>query len=367
MRAIATIHRWLGVTLAVFALLSAASGALLLWSDEYQRWRHPELSALTAPDEPHAVNLARVLDRASGPVGTIAMPRAALPAYQLYLRDGSQALHHPASGALISHWHRLDALPAFLFEAHVRLFAGELGHVVVGLLGVAFSVLAATGLATWWPRRRRMPLRGIVPRRASKLGLMKAHAAQGATTAALILFLGLSGAAIVFHGPVAAALNTLLGSSEVVRPTIDRAPSGGLEVAWSPVLAAAQRSFPDATLRFATLPREAGSPLILRLKQPGELHPNGRSYLVLHPATGAVLERIDATRTGAGPTVFDSLYPLHAGKTGWPGHRLILLVAGLAFTYLAGSGLLVFLRRRARLAHGRSESAGAPPASFPGS
>lgn len=214
-----------------------------------------------------------------------------------------------------------------------------------------------------------MPLRGILPRRASKLGLMKAHAAQGATTGGLLLFLGLSGAAIVFHGPAGAALNTLLGSSEVVRPTVDRAPGGGLDVAWGPVLAAARRTFPEAALRFATLPREPGASLILRLKQPGELHPNGRSYLVLHPATGAVLERIDAMRTGAGPAVFNALYPLHAGKTGWLGHRAVLLVAGLALIYLAASGLLVFLRRRGQRSSDRRAAAAercAPRVAEPG-
>lgn len=86
---------------------------------------------------------------------------------------------------------------------------------------------------------------------------------------------------------------------------------------------------------------------MLRLKRAAELHPNGRSYLAVDPATGAVLRQIDATGTGLGPAVLNSPYPLHAGKTEWTGHRAALLLA-LALCWISASGLWLFLRRQQR-------------------
>jgi uncharacterized iron-regulated membrane protein len=118
----------------------------------------------------------------------------------------------------------------------------------------------------------------------------------------------------------------------------------------------AAASFPAGTVRFVSPPRRAGEPVVIRLRNEGELHPNGRSYLVVHPRTAEALERIDATRRGAGPAVFDALYPLHAGKTGWPGYRLLLSVVSLSLLFICLSGLRLMLGRR-RLRAGDSRRA----------
>ena len=59
-----------------------------------------------------------------------------------------------------------------------------------------------------------------------------------------------------------------------------------------------------------------------------------------------MLDHIDATQTGLGPAVLNSLYPLHAGKTGWAGHRVVLLLLALALCWISLSGLWLFLRRQ---------------------
>jgi len=99
-------------------------------------------------------------------------------------------------------------------------------------------------------------------------------------------------------------------------------------------------------VRFVSPPRQSDAPVLVRLRNEGELHPNGRSYVVVHPASGETLEVIDATRRGAGPALFDALYPLHAGKTGWPGYRLLLTVLSLSLLYMAAAGTVLFLRGR---------------------
>ncbi|MEM6935698.1 MAG: PepSY-associated TM helix domain-containing protein, partial [Pseudomonadota bacterium] len=294
------LHRWVGVTLALFAVLSASSGALLLWSDEYTQWRYPSIRYSQGSTEPNATVIEAALAQASGPVQTLGMPRPGLPVYHLYLKGGDQAYHSITDGSLIDTFGPLGRLPAVLFELHVDLFAGDFGHTLVGMLGLMVTGLLVTGVWIWWPRRRVLRLRRLLPK-GTQLSLMNSHAAQGLLISVLVTFLALSGAAIVFHQESEALLNGLLGSAVNTRPSVRTLDADAGPVVWEKLLGTARNYLPNATLRFVSLPSEKDRPVVLRLRNAGELHPNGRSYLVIHPTSGVALEVIDATQNGLGP------------------------------------------------------------------
>lgn len=343
---LSSLHRWLGVSLAILALVAAFTGVLLLWSDEYYQWRYPALAQAHPQSSVHAVAIEQTLAAARVPVKTLVMPTEGKPAFHLYLADGSQALHAPGDGALIAQWDALDTLPSFLFEAHVRLFAGEVGHTITGIAGLLLLLMLVTGLLVWGPRRRVFRLRRAWPRKASAPMLLNAHAAQGVLASAVLAMLFLTGSAIVFHEPVERLVGLLSASEAVTRPTVLAVTGASGNVNWRSVLATAKSEFTTAQLRMVSLPDGPGLPVVLRFKMPSELHPNGRSYLVLHPDNGRVLERIDATKTGMGPAAYNLLYPLHAGKTGWPGYRLLLALAGLVLMFQVTTASWVFIRRK---------------------
>jgi uncharacterized iron-regulated membrane protein len=343
------IHRWLGTAIAAWLAAVALSGVLLLFEDEYYGWRYPTLPAPSAPAcAADAGTLARIAARGAGTISTIGMPTASLCAYQVWRADGGQALHHPADGSPVATWHGLESLPGFLFELHAHLLLGDPGHQLVGALALAAFLNVLLGFVLWWRRRANLRLRDAVPRGARRPNFLRAHAAQGTVLGLAFIVSLASGAALVFDGPAQALLNRTLGSTGVARPAPDLAAASHAPVDWGAVLAASQRAFPDGELRFAMPPAEPGRPVTLRVRTRGELHPNGRSYLVVEPSSGAVIERIDATGTGAGPAVFNALYPIHAGKTGWPGYRALLLIVSASFVYVALSGAWLYLARPRR-------------------
>lgn len=345
MKTLIALHRWTGAAVAVILLIASVSGGLLLWSDEYQQWQLPQ--AQLPEFEVRPSTIAAIVGAEGRRPTAIGMPQTGSTVYHVYYPGGPQALFDAHFGERIQQWEPGDTLVSFLFEVHVRLFSGETGHTIVGVTGILLCVMALTGIWIWWPRRKRMPVRNLLPKRTSNLSLIKAHAANGVVWGTFALFLGFSGAAIVFHGPAQGALNALLGESGPTRPTVTPVLNAYSEnIHWDSVLTASSLAFPDGELRFIFPPQNAGEPVTLRIRGGSELHPNGRSYLVVHPQTGEVLETIDASTTGLGPTVFNALYPLHSGKTGWPGHRLILVLAAVALIYMSVSGLWVFLRRR---------------------
>jgi len=350
MRILATLHRWLGAAAASVLLVVAISGGLLLFADDYHRWRLPQLTEYSSAPPLSVEALAAVVSSAAGAAGTIAMPRDTLPAYIRYRSEGGQALFDPLSGSQIAQWGPLDTIPGFAFEAHAHLLAGDSGHLGLGFIGLLAAAMVLSGLWLWWPRRQQLPLRTWLPRKTNTAALLRAHSAQGALLGAGMLFLAMTGSAMVFDSQAQAGLSAAFGQDGQTRPARHQlATSVPIKaIDWSRVLEASRAAFPEATLRMITLPRSREQPLILRLRQPAELHPNGRSYLVIDPLDARVIERIDATRAGWGPAIYNSLYPLHAGKTGWIGHRPILVMIAASLAWLCISGLWLFVRRQRR-------------------
>ena len=340
------LHQWLGVTLAAWLALACISGILLLWKDDYYGWRYPALPEAPATFAPDAALIERILSQAT--VSTLGMPTAALPAYHAYLTDGGEALFHPETAELVAGWNTLDALPAFLFELHVYLFLGETGHTLVGGLGIAVLVNLAIGFTLRLRKRGIFRLRFLWPKNTARSQLIRGHAAQGSLLSATFIVLVFSGVAMVFAAPVQAGFYAVFGASDPLRPAplSLRRQSGAVD--WHAVLANSARTLPGAELRFLSIPDTPEKPVIARLRNAGELHPNGRSYTVLHPESGKVLETIDATQSGLGPSLFDSLYPIHAGKTQWPGYRALLTLFALSLLYIAASGAGLFLTRPRR-------------------
>lgn len=340
------IHRWIGVALTVWLVLATLSGVLLLWQDEYFAWRYPALPSQPQSTSPNAEVIEKIVSVTNGRVESIRPPTESLPAYYAYFADDGVALFHPGTAARIAEWGVLDSLPAFLFELHAHLLLGKTGLNVVGVFACLLFVNLTLGLVLWHRRRKVYPVRYFLPKNTSRPLLLRAHAAQGFSLSVLLLFLALTGVTMAFSAPVYAGLNVIFGSADLLRPTVRQIDTESIDVNWPVVLSSIASEFPKGAPRELTLPKSEGEPLIVRLRNVGELHPNGRSYLVLNPGTGMVHERIDATKTGVGPTIGNAIYPIHSGKTGWPGHRLALSLLSMSLLFIAVSGSYLALSRK---------------------
>lgn len=339
------IHRWIGVALTLWVILATLSGVLLLWQDEYFGWRYPALPDQPQSSSPNAEVIEQIVSGSNRRVDSIRPPTASLPAYYAYFADGGVALFHPDTAARIAEWGVLDALPAFLFELHAHLLLGKTGLNVVGVFACLLFINLTLGLVLWNRRRNVYRVRYFFPKNTSRPLLLRAHAAQGFSLSVLLLLLALTGVTMAFSAPVYAGLNAIFGSTELLRPTVRQIDTESTDVNWPVVLSSVSEEFPKGAPRELTLPKSEGEPLVVRLRNVGELHPNGRSYLVLNPGTGTVHQRIDATKTGVGPTIGNAMYPIHSGKTGWPGHRLVLSLLSISLLFIAVSGSYLALSR----------------------
>ena len=112
------------------------------------------------------------------------------------------------------------------------------------------------------------------------------------------------------------------------------------------MLTEGRRRFPDAEFRILSLPRKDGDPIGLRMKQPAEWLPNGRTTMAFDAATGEVLGARDALKLAPGAQAFNMAFPIHASKVGGWAWRILLTISGLAMTMLGSFAVWSFWFKR---------------------
>jgi uncharacterized iron-regulated membrane protein len=247
---------------------------------------------------------------------------------------------------------------AFLFDLHAHLMAGEAGERVGGVISLLGAFLALSGLYLWWPTRRRFSFASLLPRDLSPRTLLLWHRDLGMLSTPILLVLLLSGSGLVFYATAQRLLNGAFGDGVPSHaPPPGPADLSGT-LADASTLATVRAAFPDARIVFYYPPRDGATVHEFRLKQPCELHPNGRSYAHVD-ATGRLLGSIDACDLPPGERAVHAFYPLHAGKADSHAYKLATFLGGVALALLSASGALSYGKR---LWRGRSPLTNPPSA-----
>jgi uncharacterized iron-regulated membrane protein len=345
------LHAWAGAVLALILVVLGLSGSLLVLKDDWLRATVPAARATVEPRPEILGAAAEAVERAHpDEVRTLVFARPDLGIHRVYLKDEGSA-YADASGAVVARWTGNHRLEAWIFDLHHYLLAGDTGLMVAGVAGLAGTVLALTGLVVWAPAWRSF--RGRVwPDSLRRRDLISAHRDAGLIFAIPILMLCLTGGAIVFHKQSQALMVALAPGGA---PPAEAPAVGEGDVDWPKALTAAQAAFPEATLRMANWPAKPGAPANVRLRQPGEWHPNGRTMVAIDPATSQVVQTLDSGKLAPGLRAYNAFYPLHAAAVGGRLYDAAIFASGLALAALGGFGLWSFLikprrRRKAKLA-----------------
>ncbi|MCI0570321.1 MAG: PepSY domain-containing protein [Myxococcaceae bacterium] len=364
------LHRWVGLVLGLWLVVAGLSGSALVFGDALSVQLDPALHRV-APS-PQRAPLSVVLENlraAHGPTPPrfIRMPERADAPYEAWMdAQGSlRAYVDPASGRVLGSRCTQESPVAWLRELHVHLLAGETGETVVGLGGVGMLLLCLTGLVLWWPGRRKLAL-GFTVRRPLKWrrGNHDVHKVVGILALPLLLVGALTGALLVFHAPFDRLLATMNGKPPVAA-TASRGEPPGEGPGVDALLAAADAALPGARTTRVDLPPRPGAPLKVRKRLPGEVHPNGMSFVLLDPASGAILQVQDARTAPLSARVWALRYPLHIGSWGGLPTRLLALLAGLAPGALFLSGFFLWLERLRRPFRTSAPSPGLAPQAPP--
>jgi uncharacterized iron-regulated membrane protein len=357
-------HLYVGLALGLVLIAISLTGSALVFRGEIDRWLRPDLLEVEDPGGERVGPGAAV--QAAGNAWPGAEPRLVhLPQrpgapYKVWLESGEHAFVDAYRGTLLGTRGPQEGMMNTLFALHAELLAGETGLWLVGATGLLTLLLAGTGLVLWWPaglhqlrwRRLRVGLKVAWRRGPWRLNY-DLHRAGGFYTALFLVLVAGTGSALAFYSETGALLNWATGSRPLPPPpTVEErsnaaVPASSLDDA----LRAARKELPAAQATFVYLPQAPEAPLSVRMRTPPEWHPNGRSFVYLHPQEGQRVLRTDDMRDAAGGAwLLPFAYPLHVGvwKIGAVGSfvvRVLYALLGLAPAVLSVTGMLIWFRR----------------------
>lgn len=341
-RSLSLVHCWLGGLVGLGLAVLGLSGAVLLWKpwwvavDQMPR-------AATQAEMQAIIATAETLG-----AGHVTLPSMAFGVAQAGLPDGGGAyISH--DGRLLARWDGVWERPeTLLFELHHHLLMGHTGEIIGGWLGLAAILFAITGLLLWWPTRQTFQWRAL-PTRLTRPAVIRHHRDMGVVMALPILLAASTGALMVLK-PLADTILSPLSARAAISAwqatppeAVQKAPPN-----WPAMLATARHRFPDAEPRIIVWPKTPGGRVQLRLRQPAEWHPNGRTILWL-TGDGTALMARDAARAPLATRAQNALYPLHAARmAGSPMNlplRLGLTLCGLGLALLGSLAVATFWKR----------------------
>lgn len=355
------LHQLLGLSVGIWAAVTALTGSILVFDDEIDAWLNPTLLRVAPQAIPQDVDAAVAsvqADFADVPLGAVRLPRTAEEPF-VFRIDDEQVRHvfvNPYTAEILGTRAEHAGIMGLLWDLHVHLLAGETGEQVAGYLALALIVMLISGLVLWWPSRRDPDKAFRIKWSAGGLPRMyDLHRVTGAIAAPFILVVVVTGAMLVFHGITLGWLVSLFGG-----PTPAPPPQVAVASATTPVSAwirEAQASLPEATPVSVTFPREPGRAAVVRLRHASNPHPNGRSFIAVNPYSAEVLQVHDWRTAGTGVRVSDYKYPLHIGAAfGLPGRLLVLFTGLLPLALLLTGGYVWWRKRRLRRERARAST-----------
>ncbi|MCC2981181.1 PepSY-associated TM helix domain-containing protein [Sphingomonas sp. IC4-52] len=350
------VHLWLGLTLGLLFVLLGITGSALVFYTGIDAALHPVVQAGDGAPAPGIQS--PVWDRAlatgsarwhhpggkwtfevTGEGGAIPARYYPAPGHHAdrlmvwFSADGSHILRAEPWGGYLMSW---------LYQLHMQLLAGDVGHQIVGWSGVAMLLLLLSGLFAWWPRGSWRKALAFKRDAAPIRRLRDIHKLFGVWSMMLLLILVATGVLLALP----AVTQALLAPTAVPAPVSANRGGEGRTVSIARALAAAQRALPDGRLVFVDVPVDGNAPIRARYQVPGDPHSRfPGSFVFVDRRAGHVLAVHDVRRSNLGAAVLLWVRTLHDGTIGGMATRVLAVLLGLVPAILFVTGLLHWRRR----------------------
>lgn len=346
MKTLDWLHRWTGGLIGLVLLVLGLSGTILLHRDAWIMLPHAD-DAQVQRTQAVAATVERIMAQPDARPTSILLASKSFGLHRLSFGKEAGA-YADQNGNIVTRWqHPWERPELFLFDLHHHLLAGETGETVIGIAGLCGLFFVISGVILWWRTRSTFRLR-LIPARLTRPAILWHHRDLGILFAPLLLLGIYTGTTMIFRPVTALALGPSAPATiaaALKAPEIAPAPLAE-RLDWPGMIGAARQRFPDAEIRIISLPREDGGPITMRMKQPAEWLPNGRTALWFAPDTGRLIEARDALQLPGAAQWFNMFYPLHAAKVGGLAYRLVMTLMGLALVLLGSLTVWTFWFRR---------------------
>ncbi|MGV4876000.1 PepSY-associated TM helix domain-containing protein [Acetobacter indonesiensis] len=334
MRFIVLCHRWVGGIAGLLLAVLGLSGALLVHKDLWTVVSHKG-DAVVQSGQNVGRLVAQVMTETGKHPQMIAFASPSFGVDRVAYAGGAGA-YLDQTGQLLTSWSSDWARPElWLVTLHRYLFMRPAGETVVGIAGFIGLALVILGCIAWWRTRQTFEFR-LWPKRMSRPAIIRQHRDLGIVMTPVLLLSFITGVLMVFRPLGGLALGP--GAAQVIdhslRPPHFQSVKIGHDLNWQAMMETAREKFPQAEFRSLALPRKGSGLITIRMRQPSEWLPNGRTMLWFAADTGQLVEARDATLMPVQARAFNDIFPLHTGKVGGIIYKLLMTLSGLTLALL---------------------------------
>jgi uncharacterized iron-regulated membrane protein len=357
-KAVTVTHRWTGLTIGLFAVVLAVTGAVLalrpmLDGVVNHRILVPPATCAATLSLDAQVAAARAV-HPKGPIAYTRIDPGSNGSTMVRFADNASIYLDPCSGKVLGEQARFEGLFGRLEQLHRLAYwqNGMLNKLVKGVAALVLAVAAvAGGIYLWWPRRRpgawkrALTLDLGLRRRAWALNL---HGVSGIYASLVIFVVAISGVTLAFDWAKQGLYlltdsqpNTTRFKSAAPQPGASAVP---LDLAWHQL----QSVMPAPDSAVFHYPRKPGEPIEVYAVARDAPHGEARSYLSLDAVSGDILGFQPYDGLSRGRKLYYWMLAIHTGRAGgWP-VDLILFAGMLAVPVMAYTGVESYLRSRRR-------------------
>ena len=349
MKLIRTLHAWGGLTLALLLLLSSTTGTLLVWKEDYVKLITPAAQVDFTPTPEALASIAEAVEAQfeNNDILNIQFATQIFPLTKVTLYDTNYA-YVDIQGNVVDQWHMNDRIEEWLYDLHHRLLLEDLGLTITGLAAIALLILVFLGVITFVPLRRQFS-KGLVPGSLQRSELITSHRNLGIVIALPLVLTLVTGVILAFPFQ---AEELLLEELRQTQEYSDAMVVGVDDVLgegtgdWQPAMERTLAVFPGAVIRSATVPSGFSIHRIIGVQQEGEWNRIGMSHTYIDEELGYMDLRIDAQNFPLTERLFNTVYPLHTGKTGSLLYKFWMTFFGLGVALLSCMGLTSFIKSK---------------------
>ena len=342
------LHLWMGLILALYAIVIGLTGSLLVFRAELERFSTPWPWKSTEP----AVDITAVIRsvQAAYPrwrVTSVQAPTPHQPGFIAVLqgRTRLRIACDPATGAVLGEVPNGPGWLQTISDLHERLLlSGRQGRVVNGIGGLCLLWMCLTGLVLWW---RRHVFFVDFRRRWRRINF-DLHSVAGFWALLFLLFWATSAFYFAWPAQVFALVRFVSPIVNSTPPRISVAPTDS-EADIAAMVRQSATLDPGTTWKGIRLPYGPRAPLQVVMGRSGGEGGEYEDILFFDPSTG---QHLKTWRYGVHETLGDLLIwaqvPLHFGTSWGLGVKILWAVMGLAIPLLAVTGLVMYWNRTLR-------------------
>ena len=349
-RTVLKVHRWLSLGAAVFWLLQALTGILIVF-----HWEITDAGIAGAhrPTDLAAIErrIAAIAPRDSGvTVKSVWTAAGYADRYNIIVEDAEgngRTVRVAGDGSELRTTRDGETtLMGFLVGFHHDLL-GSWGSWIVSISGVLLCSNLILGLAAAWPKRGtwRIALKPAT-RGPAAARLYTWHRAVGLWAVVPALVIAATGTLLKFEDGVGG----LIGAESVSLPAT---PPAGDPVGFATAARAALAAIPGSSLTAVAWPKADDATYRIRVRAPGEIRrAYGNSIVLVDANSGAVRGAYPIAQADPARAFMSALFPIHTGEAGGIIGRLLSIAIGLWLVTMIVAGTLLWFKRRKPRARG---------------